>query len=93
MNWISVDDKLPNEGYPLSLFLVVMQTLGGVLPEGCYRQIGIASYMLPYEQGEDEWDKGNTGYWEEVQNAPDQPYIITHWMPLPGFPGEEKEGE
>ena len=93
MNWISIDDKLPDEGYPLNYFLVVIQTLGGILPKGCYRWIGIASYMLPCEQGENKWDTGNTGYWEDVTRAPEQPFKITHWMPLPGFPGDEVKEE
>ena len=84
--WIDVKERLPDEGYPYDYFLVVMQTFGGILPNGCYRHIGIASYMLPEEPGEATWDTGNTGYWEEVQNAPEQPYTITHWMPLPDLP-------
>ena len=90
--WISVNERMPTKGYPENEYLVVVKTHGGILPEGCFRIIAMASYMLPNNPSEEYgWlESGNTGYWEmNYADGQTVPFEITHWMELPELP----EGE
>ena len=84
--WINVKDRLPEDDY-LKEYLVMCKTEGGVLPEGCYKFIKIASYLPPYPK--DKHILGNTGYWEVCDYDCSIPFTITHWMPLPEPPKED----
>lgn len=82
--WISVKDRLPEESSIVDIFLVVVKTHGGALPDGCYRHVELASFMEASKS--DKHFPGNTAYWELDMSPQAIPFEVTHWMPVPGLP-------
>ena len=93
MKWISVEDRLPgeDENSICSKFLVVIRTCGGALPKGYYEYIELATFMSACEPEARVCWEGNTAYWEFDGNEQNQPFEVTHWMPLPELPKEEEK--
>lgn len=85
-NWIPCSDRLPEEkdSGPCNIFLVVTRTHGGILPEGYYQHVTIATFMSA-NKADEHWP-GNTGYWEFDGNEQSIPFEVTHWMPMPEEP-------
>lgn len=82
--WTSVRDGVPEDRGGYKVYLVVMKTAGGPLPEGYYRSIEKASYF-PADPGDDNWP-GNTAYWEIEDEKQGIPFEVTHWMEYPELP-------
>lgn len=76
MKWISIKDRLPSNGY--DIVLVYDRRYG------CRESVGIACY------GKDGWDildNEDSFYCEGACCSKDH---VTHWMPVPQFPEEQK---
>ena len=86
VEWISVKDRLPEDKSYWDPYLVIVQTHGGLLPDGCYRHIDLATFMPAGEPNEKEFDQGNTAYWEFDGREQNIPFFVSHWMPLPKLP-------
>ncbi len=89
--WINVKDQLPKDEMSFCIkYLVVIRTHGGALPEGYYEYIELASFMSACEPDSKLVHGGNTAYWEFDGNEQGIPFEVTHWMPLPRLPKQEK---
>ena len=89
--WISVKDRLPEDELSFcTRYLVVIRTHGGLLPKEYFESIEFASFMrASRKSNKNQFDEGNTAYWEFNGNEQSIPFEVTHWMPFPELPKEK----
>jgi hypothetical protein len=80
MEWISVEDRMPDVHYPKQI-LVVIKTANG-------SYVSIAGFFDDYK--DEDIDFEQKAHFEVDVDMIDLPAEVTHWMPLPK-PPEAKE--
>lgn len=102
--WIDVQDRLPDAEQEVRLFCVTStgfeyQCQGFYVPPGTYRDDSGYSWdwecCEEYDEEKDDY-LVNTGWYESIHNWDDYSAVsiadkVTHWMPIPEAPEEDKE--
>lgn len=87
MEWISVEDRLPEE-----LETVLFASIAGNVNQGFYESVD-RNRVFINKLGEIEYPKVAGGFWYRDRFNDFIPgVLVTHWMPLPKPPKIEKRG-
>lgn len=77
--WISVKDRLPNNDEHDWVLAQVMEPATGFMP---------IPKVMEYRESNNDWYEETMGWLSEHNGV----FAVTHWMPLPEPPKEDKNG-